>query len=284
MEIVDELLAERRHWLDWLHDFGGAPPNVDALTLLPKLVDSTVYAISGPAANDFSLVVRVEPVGDLIHKASGGSHEFVVPHRRTLVTRAVNPGYSAVLIDSVSPTRVDAYEFMKGVTHDRFVVAPAKLVMTIDNPAAPSITHRCEFLSAAVQRKLGAAAGTLTAEQAESVQAFHDLLLRDVMVAFHLLRVESMTRMATVADPAKAHKRLNQGKPAGFEWKEVVITPKVIEVQPYQGGTHASPRQHERRGHWRHLRTGKRVWVKNCLVGDPARGIIKHDYRVEVTP
>ena len=41
---------------------------------------------------------------------------------------------------------------------------------------------------------------------------------------------------------------------------------------------HASPRQHERRGHWRTYRSGKRVWVKNCVVGDPSLGHVKHAY------
>lgn len=52
------------------------------------------------------------------------------------------------------------------------------------------------------------------------------------------------------------------------------------ERKPHQGGTHASPRQHERRGHWRTYRSGKRVWVKNCVVGDPSLGHVKHAYVV----
>ena len=52
------------------------------------------------------------------------------------------------------------------------------------------------------------------------------------------------------------------------------------ERKARQGGTHASPRQHERRGHWRTYRSGKRVWVKNCVVGDPSLGHVKHAYVV----
>ena len=39
-----------------------------------------------------------------------------------------------------------------------------------------------------------------------------------------------------------------------------------------QGGTHASPRWHVRRGHWRQLADGRRVFVRACEVGDPERG------------
>ena len=52
------------------------------------------------------------------------------------------------------------------------------------------------------------------------------------------------------------------------------------ERKAHQGGTHASPRRHERRGHWRTYRSGKRVWVKNCVVGDPSLGHVKHAYVV----
>lgn len=40
---------------------------------------------------------------------------------------------------------------------------------------------------------------------------------------------------------------------------------------------------HERRGHWRQMRSGKRVWVRHCEVGSKDRGGIVHDY-VVVTP
>jgi hypothetical protein len=49
---------------------------------------------------------------------------------------------------------------------------------------------------------------------------------------------------------------------------------------PGLGGSHASPRWHERRGHWRHLKDGKEVWVRHCEVGLPGRGGALHDYLV----
>ena len=38
------------------------------------------------------------------------------------------------------------------------------------------------------------------------------------------------------------------------------------------GGTHASPRWHIRRGHWRTLGDGRRVFVRACEVGDTGQG------------
>lgn len=50
------------------------------------------------------------------------------------------------------------------------------------------------------------------------------------------------------------------------------------------GGTHESPCLHWRRGHWRVLYRGsefeKQAWVNKCLVGDPAKGYVRHDYRL----
>ena len=48
-----------------------------------------------------------------------------------------------------------------------------------------------------------------------------------------------------------------------------------------QGGTHASPRWHVRRGHWRQLADGRRVFVRACEVGDPERGGVIKDYIIE---
>lgn len=48
------------------------------------------------------------------------------------------------------------------------------------------------------------------------------------------------------------------------------------------GGHHASPALHTRRGHYRTIRKGtryeERIWVRSCLVGDPARGKVEHEY------
>lgn len=72
-------------------------------------------------------------------------------------------------------------------------------------------------------------------------------------------------------------RKIRQGKKPSYEWRTVEVAPRA----PSQslGGTHASPRAHERRGHWRNLKKG-RVWVKPCIVGNPAEGQVFHDYKV----
>jgi hypothetical protein len=102
------------------------------------------------------------------------------------------------------------------------------------------------------------------------------------VLAFIAAFLESLdTTPATGYMPIKRanwHKKIRQGKVPTYDWKTVVIEPSKPKGDD-QGGTHASPRWHERRGHWRVMKkTGKKVWVKNCEVGDKARGAVFHDY------
>jgi len=96
--------------------------------------------------------------------------------------------------------------------------------------------------------------------------------------------LESLSQGSQYYVPAKRPnhlKRLRQGKVPMFDWKTVVIEPSKPKRE-HQGGTHASPRLHDRRGHWRVMKkSGKKVWVRNCKVGDPSRGIIFHDYKMK---
>lgn len=75
-------------------------------------------------------------------------------------------------------------------------------------------------------------------------------------------------------------RKIAQGKAPIYEWRTVVVDP-VQARREHQGGTHASPRQHDRRGHLRRLRSGKNVWVKSCKVGDASRGSVFHDYQLK---
>lgn len=75
-------------------------------------------------------------------------------------------------------------------------------------------------------------------------------------------------------------KRAAKGKgPVLFDWHTVIVAP-ATQKGPHLGGTHASPRRHDRRGHWRQCKSGKRVWIKSCKVGDVGKGVIFKDYQI----
>ena len=73
-------------------------------------------------------------------------------------------------------------------------------------------------------------------------------------------------------------RRIAKGKlPLSYDWHTVVIEPSPPKTE-HQGGTHASPRQHTRRGHWRTV-GDKVVWVRDCIVGDASLGSVFKDYK-----
>ena len=65
-----------------------------------------------------------------------------------------------------------------------------------------------------------------------------------------------------------------------YDWTTIEIEPPKPKSAP-QGGTHASPRQHDRRGHFRTLKSGKKVWVRQTVVGDPTKGRRFADYVIK---
>ncbi|MDO4705733.1 MAG: hypothetical protein Q4A98_05945 [Comamonadaceae bacterium] len=73
-----------------------------------------------------------------------------------------------------------------------------------------------------------------------------------------------------------------KGKPPlRYSWHTVTLEASAPKT-PHQGGTHASPRAHDRRGHWRNLPSGKQVWVKACRVGNATLGSVFKDYRAGI--
>lgn len=82
--------------------------------------------------------------------------------------------------------------------------------------------------------------------------------------------------------PASRRPLLSRGKISHQGWEYRVVTLPAEHSASAGGeakGTHASPRWHTRRGHWRHARL-KLVWVRDCEVGSKERGGIVHDYQV----
>lgn len=102
--------------------------------------------------------------------------------------------------------------------------------------------------------------------------------------AFSFLRLVhtvGCTAHTATASPANP-KRIAKGKKPMYEWRTVVIEPKAPPSLS-KGGTHASPRHHDRRGHWVVSKLGKRYWRRATKVGNPTNGTVFHDYLVKST-
>lgn len=95
-----------------------------------------------------------------------------------------------------------------------------------------------------------------------------------------------LAQAATVeshAVPVSRRPKLAKHGVTGWTYRVIAIDPaRVRAAVTSSGGTHASPRWHLRRGHWRTLASGQRVFVRECEVGDPARGGVVKDYRVDM--
>jgi len=91
-------------------------------------------------------------------------------------------------------------------------------------------------------------------------------------------RVE--TYLPTPVQTFTNRRKIAQGKIPSYEWRTVLIEPSAPRREGL-GGTHASPRLHDRRGHLRMLKSGKSVWVRSCKVGDPTKGIVFKDYQIK---
>ena len=90
-----------------------------------------------------------------------------------------------------------------------------------------------------------------------------------------------MRVQAYVPTPHKANvSRTKRGLKPLYEWHTIVIEPSQTK-QKYQGGTHASPRRHQARGHWRTYQSGKRGWVRECFRGDASKGAVFKDYQIK---
>ncbi len=78
-------------------------------------------------------------------------------------------------------------------------------------------------------------------------------------------------------------KRLKKGKSPFYSYKTLHIKPieTTLTGTLPKGGTHASPRVHLRRGHIRHMTSGRDIWVSPCVVGNKENGLVEKDYRIE---
>ena len=106
------------------------------------------------------------------------------------------------------------------------------------------------------------------------------ILLKDIYT--HLsAKLEPLEGYRATAKPGFINQqRKKKKKPLMYDWTTVTVQPFKLRSEP-KGGTHASPRHHERRGHFRRTPSGKQVWVRNHKVGNPANGTVFHDYMVK---
>ena len=101
-------------------------------------------------------------------------------------------------------------------------------------------------------------------------------------IVFRALALLSMRSACTEMQfPSTRRPKMARAGVSGWTWRMVNIDlARVRAATPQTGGSHASPRWHIRRGHWRTLADSRRVFVRACEVGDATRGGVVKDYQV----
>lgn len=100
-----------------------------------------------------------------------------------------------------------------------------------------------------------------------------------VLALIQVLQCSNVKTTRVPPSPALNKKRIASGKLPFVEYRILAID-SGASASATGSGTHSSPRQHIRRGHIRRLADERRIWVHQCLVGDPRKGLIVKDYRV----
>jgi hypothetical protein len=78
--------------------------------------------------------------------------------------------------------------------------------------------------------------------------------------------------MASREIPQTRRRKLARAGVSGWTWTMVSVDPSQVKAKsPPLGGTHATPRWHIRRGHWRTIADGRRVFVRECEVPSRAQ-------------
>lgn len=128
---------------------------------------------------------------------------------------------------------------------------------------------------------------TATAEQKDMIQIQSiatALPVIQVLAALQCSNVEVENIDGTGAPYAVNEKRVRKGKAPLYTYKQLVISTShahaVIDGES-AGKTHASPRQHLRRGHIRRLQSGKRIWINAMVVGRTTTGIVDKEYKLK---
>lgn len=143
---------------------------------------------------------------------------------------------------------------------------------TAENPFAMPTAHTYGIRGDVVDLNTGQSGGDADPGGTEAHGAWAVLFL---ILALQCCNVQLETIPAPVA---LNKKRLAHGKLPFVEYK--ILTVAGRQTAFTGEGTHASPRQHIRRGHIRRISDNRTVWVNQCLVGNPNKGFIVKDYRV----
>jgi hypothetical protein len=116
------------------------------------------------------------------------------------------------------------------------------------------------------------------------VKAALQTCLSSAVAAIYMMTMGKNNFYMSVPTPEEAatnRKRISKGKKPLIEFKVATIEGKKTMMSSTPHGTHASPRLHWRRGHWRTMtKSGKKTWIAPMEVGDEDNGRVIKTYAI----
>lgn len=153
--------------------------------------------------------------------------------------------------------------------------------------AAKPRENRIVWLSETYADSLSVMHSSEWAKGDELKQACLDLCTEEVYAVYELLiRLQTHEVEVKNRDYRRAPQVMVGGKKIlpVHEYRELMI--RSVERMANGGGDgydclpSTPKREHQRRGHQRRLKSGKIVWVRDCVVGDRSKGVIVKEYKL----
>lgn len=114
-------------------------------------------------------------------------------------------------------------------------------------------------------------------DEQESLTLVDKLTMASKMALFTIINFEP----TVISDPTKQFS-VQKKVPILQRPKYIEYTLDITKAKKYTrkaiGGSHASPIEHDRRGHWRTYKNGKKVWVSSSIVNLGKGGRVDKDY------
>ncbi len=226
--------------------------------------------------------------------------KFIVPHERRvnrelpLLASELRPPFPVTLFEFdmnnssgliLATDRGHRVELFMALRFDGLAVGwffcPAVLFADYNDASAigdDPIWHSTPFMSDRIN-ELIKQSGSINAAAKGLLEAAQPLLIQYTALCqtFKYRHTETID----VEPDAKENRirRIKRQTPL-FTYKTLVIGEPKPKVKGHKGGTHASPRSHLRRGHYRTSKNGIRYWVSAAFVNG-APGFVHKDYKLE---
>lgn len=133
-------------------------------------------------------------------------------------------------------------------------------------------------------RAYAMAAGVTDVVDEKVLRGLYQDIVSECQAVVALLWSLEQRRTTVERQPAPAalnKKRRARGSAEFDEYHVVTIEPRHDHAPTgVRYEDRLSPREHQRRGHWRHFKSGARVWVRECVINEGVGGAIWKDYKV----